>query len=63
MEGHQEQAPLFGAFRRCCDIVRERDLRTLTDPLRKLQTPYGDVFFDLEAQCARLEDELLRRSS
>ena len=38
-------------------------LRDLVDALRKLQEPHGDVFWRLEEQITRLEDEIARRSS
>ena len=59
MNGHQEQAPLFGAFRRC----DADDLRALLDALRKLQKPIGDSFWNLEQKIARIEDEIERRAA
>jgi hypothetical protein len=70
MKGHQEQAPLTGAFRRCKAImealplhVETDDLCALIEALRELQKPIGDTFWDLEKQIARLGDELERRTS
>jgi hypothetical protein len=69
MNSPREQAPLTGAFRRCKAIMEAparidtEDLRSLADALRKLQRPYEKIFWDLQEQISRIEDEIERRTS